>query len=196
MSGLSTILSFQTSLPHGQLHEMLKWTEPVFTASSDIKTAKTHEFKNIIIGSLCPDSILSDPSGMVWIAFCGQLFASPSTLQDLLTRYLEVGEDCFKELDGEYAFILFDKRTQEVYAVRDRLGIYPLYWHVTAKYAYISTSLKAILSTGAISPTPDLSGIAASLGLGFISQDVTCIEGVNRLLPGYFLKLSLSDHIL
>lgn len=192
MSGLSAVISFQTQVPQGQLEEMLSWTKPLFAAASSEQIAKTHNFENISIGSFCHDSIVSDETGMVWLVFCGQLLAEPKTFQDILRLYLEAGVECFKELDGEYAFILLDKRSKELYAVRDRLGTQSLYWHVSAKSAYISTSLKAILSTGSVSPTPDLSGIASSLALGFISQDVTCIEGINRLLPGYYLKLSLT----
>lgn len=191
MSGLSAILTFQTPLPQGQLEDMLAWTRPTF-AAADGKTAKTHTYKNASIGTFCQEHLASDAAGMVWIAFCGQLFDKIATEQNILSRYLETGSSCFSELDGEYSFIILDTRSQELFAVRDRLGVYPLYWHVNTKSAYISTSIKAILSTGAISPTPDLAGIAQSLALGFISQDVTCIEGINRLLPGYYLKLNLA----
>lgn len=188
MEGLSAIISFQTPVAQGQLQEMLSWTGPLFAGGSSPKPAQTHIFKNTLIGCLCPESIISDPTGMIWLTFCGQHI----TAEQILQGYLEAGEESFKALEGEYAFLLLDKRSQQLFAVRDRLGTYPLYWHVNANCAYLSSSIKAILSTGAISPTADLSGIAASLGLGFISQDVTCIEGINRLLPGYYLKLSLS----
>ncbi len=186
MLGLSAIVTFQNIIPEGQLEEMLKWNIPPFSLQSTNKPPTYHKFKNASVGTIYPDSLISDSAGKVWLA------SSSASSQEILTQYLVSGVESFKSLSAECSFILIDERSQELFAVRDRLGIHPLYWHVNNKSAYLSTSLKSILSTGAISPTPDLSAIASSLGLGYISQDASCIEGVNRLLPGYFLKLSFS----
>lgn len=183
MTGHCAIITFDEKATKEPLEAMLKWVQPPFALTAAAQ--EHHLFQNIAMGGL---SIRSDPAKSVWLAFSGQLF----TPTDILDRYLEVGESAFEELDGEFSFLLLDERKKELYCVRDRLGVYPLYWHINSKNAYIATSLKAILATGRVSPTPDLAGIASSLSLGFISQDATCIEDVNRLLPGYFLKLSLT----
>ncbi len=190
MCGISAQVSFQAILQKESLLEMLKWVHPAFSKSSKAKCSETREFQNVFMGSCCEGAMFSDPGNTVWLVFCGTLY-NKIPIQDIIKGYLESKEESFKKLDGEFSFILLDTNSQELFAVRDRMGIYPLYWHITAKYAYLSTSLKAILSTGSISPTPDLTGIAESLSLGFISQDVTSIEGINRLLPGYYLRLSL-----
>ncbi len=183
MTGHAAIITFDEKATKEPLEAMLKWVRPPFALTSSPQ--ELHLFQNIAIGGL---SVTCDETKSVWLVFSGQLF----TPTDILNRYLEVGESAFNELDGEFSFLLLDERKKELYALRDRLGIYPLYWHINSKYAYIATSLKAILATGRVSPTPDLAGIASALSLGFISQDTTCIEEVNRLLPGYYLKLSLS----
>ncbi len=183
MTGHCAIVTFDDVAATEPLEDMLRWVRPPFALERASFTS--HRFQNIAMGGM---NVQSDASKMVWLVFSGQLFEHAS----LLERYLEIGEACFQELDGEFSFLLLDERKKELFCVRDRMGIYPLYWHIHPKGAYIATSLKAILATGRVSPTPDLAGLASSLSLGFISQDATSIEAINRLLPGYYLKLSLS----
>ena len=42
--------------------------------------------------------------------------------------YQKMGVDMFKELDGEFALILFDGDTKEFIAARDPIGIRPLFY--------------------------------------------------------------------
>ncbi len=169
-----------------QLERMLELTGPLF-ASKQKKGSlnKAH----IAMGCFSPGVLVEDSNLGLTLLFSGRLLGK-STIEKLLKRYGEIGEASFSELDGKFSFVLYDEKKKLTFAVRDRLGEMSLYWHVGKSHAYIASSIKAILATGTVAPSPDLTGIASSLGLGFISQDVTSIQEINRLLPGYFLKLS------
>lgn len=183
--GISAIVHLKNQRSE-ELAEMLSWNEPAFGTASGQK--ELYELNGVQMGAVADAKIYKD--GELVLLFWGELFKD--TPENVLTRYHQHKEACLEDIDGEFAFILLDAASNQLFAVRDRLGIYPLYWCINNKSGYFSTSLKAILATGTVSPTPDLSGLAAALSLGFISQDVTCIENVNRLLPGYYLKLSLT----
>jgi len=198
MNGIAAIITFDERAAEKTLLSILKWTEPQFQTAKS--THKSHTFKNICIGTTSSEQIACDPQETIWVVFTGkllhkeQLAENFSHLPDaafVMKLYLEQGTEGFAKLDGEFSFLILDQKTHELFAVRDRLGNFPLYWHVSKNLAIITTSLKAILATGTISPTPDMMGLAASQTLGFISQDATSIVGVNRLLGGYFMKISL-----
>lgn len=199
MNGIIAVVTFDERSPEEVLLPILKWTEPPFATSKT--THKSYAFKNICLGTTSNEQIACDPSETIWVVFTGKLAHNetvPTNFSHLpdaafvMEIYLQYGLEGFCKLDGEFSCLILDKKANELYAVRDRLGNFPLYWHVGKNLAIFSTSLKAILASGSVSPTPDMMGLAASQTLGFISQDSTAIVGVNRLLGGYFLKMLLT----
>ncbi|RME80466.1 MAG: asparagine synthetase B, partial [Zetaproteobacteria bacterium] len=83
---------------------------------------------------------MSDASGEVWIVFNGEIyndrelaeeldypFRTRTDTEVLLAAYLAWGERMLDRLNGMFAFVIYDHRTKEVFAARDRFGIKPLY---------------------------------------------------------------------
>lgn len=70
----------------------------------------------------------------------GYRFKSDSDCEVLLPLYFELGTDMFKELDAEYALILYDGRTKEFIAARDPIGIRPLYYGYDKKGTIVFAS--------------------------------------------------------
>ena len=58
----------------------------------------------------------------------GYSFRSGSDCELLLPLYFEYGTEMFKELDAEFACVIYDGRTDEFIAARDPIGIRPLYF--------------------------------------------------------------------
>ena len=58
----------------------------------------------------------------------GYSFRSGSDCELLLPLYFEYGTEMFKELDAEFACVIYDGRTDEFIAARDPIGIRPLYY--------------------------------------------------------------------
>ena len=58
-------------------------------------------------------------------------FKSDSDCEILLPLYEKQGVEMFKELDAEYALVLFDKRRNSLVAARDPIGIRPLFYGYT-----------------------------------------------------------------
>lgn len=55
-------------------------------------------------------------------------FKSGSDCEVLLPLYEEKGDMMFKELDGEYALIIYDQKNKQLIAARDPIGIRPLFY--------------------------------------------------------------------
>ena len=70
-----------------------------------------------------------------------------SDCEVLLYLYDEFGPDFLNDLDGIFAFILYDPKTKEYFVARDHIGIIPLYigWD-DSKQVYLASEMKAIES--------------------------------------------------
>ena len=102
------------------------------------------------------------------------------------------GEDFAKKIDGDYSIAIYDKLLEKLVITRDRIGTKPLYWCQLKDTIYFASELKALLATGEVPQNPALDSIAAYLRLGYIPQDMTPIENVNKLLPGYTLTYTIA----
>ena len=58
----------------------------------------------------------------------GYRFASDSDCEIILPLYKEKGVEMFKELDAEFAMVIYDKETDNLIAARDPIGIRPLFY--------------------------------------------------------------------
>ena len=58
----------------------------------------------------------------------GHRFATGSDCEAILHAYEESGLDCVRELNGIFAFALWDDRRRRLFAARDEFGRQPLYW--------------------------------------------------------------------
>lgn len=190
MRYLVALLSLDNQQHIEPFRAMLKWAEPPFHQSPKVES-KTYRYHNLALGAGSEECFALDPSEQVACVAIGSM-SNSHVASKVIDAYLRLDTQAFGTLDGEFAIILLDKRKNQIYALRDRLGICPLYWSVQQNSVLLATSIKAILGTGFVSPSPDFQGIASMLSMGFISQDVTSIEKVNRLLPGYTLTLSLA----
>jgi asparagine synthase (glutamine-hydrolysing) len=101
----------------------------------------------------------------------------------LLQLYEELGELCFKELNGLFSGLLIDQRRRKVYLFNDRYGMERLYWHETADAFYFASEAKALLRILPELRQFDDEGVAQFLAVGCPLEGRTLFREV-RLLPG------------
>jgi|GEM_PF-4121520 len=187
---------------------MLSWCAPS-TAAQSGSPEEMFELLNCTIGAKNGKSA-QDVEAKIAVAFSGSLIRKEKIIKTvarhkiqnpendaslILGAYHSHGVASFNLFDGEFSFALIDQNKKELYIVRSRSGGQDLFWSHHRSALLFSSSLKGILSTGLISATPDLEACASHLFLGYISQDKTPIQGINRVLPGYFLKISFDGNI-
>jgi len=73
----------------------------------------------------------------------GYSFRTHSDTEVLQKLYERYGLDCLTKLNGQFAFILWDKREQQLVVARDRLGMRPLYVYSRDEALYFSSEMKA-----------------------------------------------------
>lgn len=119
-----------------------------------------------------------------------------SDTEVLLNGYLAMGTYFFSQLNGIYAFAIYDQREDSLYLVRDRLGVKPLFYQKQEETLVFGSEPKALFAYG-IKPRLDRESFCEVLGLGPArTPGHGVFADMKELLPGHYLMLrqdSLSD---
>lgn len=75
----------------------------------------------------------------------GLRFETEADVEVLLKAYIYWGKDYLQELNGNWAFVLYDKKEQEIIAARDRFGIKPFYFIKSDEILAIASEIKQLL---------------------------------------------------
>jgi asparagine synthase (glutamine-hydrolysing) len=118
----------------------------------------------------------------------GHSFITASDTEVVLHAYLEWGEDFTTRLNGMYAFALWDPRDQELLLVRDRLGIKPLYYYLTADGLLFGSEPKAVLAHPAVRPVIDTEGMAELLTIAK-TPGHGIYQGLHEVKPGHTVRV-------
>ena len=78
----------------------------------------------------------------------GYSFKTQSDTEVLMALYDLKKEDCLKELDGMFAFTIWDEQTQQLFCARDRFGEKPFYFHQSNNRFYFASEMKALFAAG------------------------------------------------
>ena len=114
-------------------------------------------------------------------------FKTDSDSEVLIPLYLTHGiEGMMKYLIGEFAFVLYDKRIDTLYAVRDRFGIKPLCWFHDKDQTIIASKAKAIMACG-INAEWDNISLMQSLTMHYQPTDRTMFANIKQVEPGHIL---------
>jgi asparagine synthase (glutamine-hydrolysing) len=120
-----------------------------------------------------------------WLTARGRSFHSGTDTEVVLQLYDEMGHACVERLRGMFAFAIWDAAKNRLLLARDRLGIKPLYYALTADAIVFASEIKALLASGVVSPRIAPHGVRAFLQLGHIPAPWTAIDGVQPLEPGH-----------
>ena len=119
----------------------------------------------------------------------GHKFKTKTDTEVILKGYEEYKEKILEKLNGMFAFVIYNKKTNELFIARDRLGIKPLYYHYENKKLIFASEIKAILQNKEIKRIPNPEAITEYLSFQNILDEKTFFKGINILLPGNYLTL-------
>lgn len=109
--------------------------------------------------------------------------ATPSHL--ILAAYRAWGEECTKWLEGDFAFILWDKRERRLLVSRDFSGRRPLYYAELGETLVVGSTLGAVLAHPACPEELNLPVIAATAGLLLSAAgEETCYRAIQSMPLG------------
>lgn len=72
-------------------------------------------------------------------------FNSGTDTEVILAAYQEWGKKCLDKFNGMFAFVIYDKKSKEIFAARDRFGIKPFYYYLDKGRFIFASEIKSIL---------------------------------------------------
>ncbi len=124
----------------------------------------------------------------------GHRFRSRTDTETILHLYEEFGIDCLARIDGMFAFALWDGRTRELFLVRDRMGIKPLFYYTGKDRLVFGSEIKAILADPSVPREINPGALSGFLSFMTVPAPGTIYQNIFKLLPGHYLRISGSSH--
>ena len=119
-----------------------------------------------------------------------------SDTETLLELYSLEQKKCLSKLRGMFAFAVYDRETQSLFAARDRLGIKPFYYYYDGTTFVAASEIKAIFASGLVEPELNLSTIRNHFNYQFSISPFTSFKNIYELPPGHFLSLGPDKKLL
>ena len=149
---------------------------------------------------------MTNEDGSVWVVFNGEIynhdelreqlrqrghtFRSRCDTEVLLHLWEEKGEAMVHDLDGDFAFCLWDEKRQRAFLARDPVGVKPLYFAITGGGAFVfGSEIKALLEHPAVSKRIDPEGVYHYLTYLVVPAPKTMFAGIEKIASGEYLTL-------
>jgi len=122
----------------------------------------------------------------------GYSFQTSSDTEVLLALFDQKKEQCLQELDGMFAFAIWDKASEELFCARDRFGEKPFFHTQSNGNFYFASEMKAFWACGIekeINKQRALNYLAFDRIDDVSHGNSTFFQHVYHLLPGHWMKV-------
>ncbi|MFC6165812.1 asparagine synthase (glutamine-hydrolyzing) [Lactiplantibacillus dongliensis] len=120
----------------------------------------------------------------------GYEFKTSSDSEVILAMYAKYKQDTTKYLRGMFAFVIWDKQEQTLFAARDQFGIKPFYYAIKDDNFYYASESKAIYKI-LKDKTFDKNAMQDYMTFQFVPEPETLTKEIKMLAPGCSLTKKL-----
>lgn len=175
------------------------------------RVALGHRRLSIIDLSRAGHQPMGNEDGTVWITYNGEVynhaalraelearghrFQSATDTEAIVHLYEEEGPRCVERLQGMFALGIFDVRRGELFLVRDRLGVKPLYYCLLPHGVVFGSEVKAILEHPGVPRDLDEDAFASYLTFGFTPPPRTMFKGISKLGAGEWMTVTAEGRV-
>ena len=119
----------------------------------------------------------------------GRHFTTTCDTELLPLGYAAFGPKFFAELNGIFAFALFDKGTRRLFLVRDHFGVKPLYYAEIPGGIAFASCAQALLAHAAVDRGLNAEAVRQYLQYRYVPDGSHFMRGVHTLPPGTILEI-------
>jgi asparagine synthase (glutamine-hydrolysing) len=177
--------------------------------SEDGRIGLGHRRLSIIDLSSKASQPMSNEDDSLWISFNGEIYnhaeiraelmalgghvwkTDHSDTEVLLHAFEEWGIDCLHRFRGMFAFALWDNRKKELWLVRDRIGIKPLYYSTHNGRITFASEIKALLEDPGQERAVNEQAFYHYLSFLTTPAPDTLFKGIRKLPGGTCIKVSI-----
>lgn len=145
----------------------------------------------------------------LWIIYNGEVFNYPELRQELIKSghkfytssdtevilhlYEEKGIDCLKELNGQYAFAIWNTINKTLLLARDRVGILPLHYTIQNQRLYFASEIKSLFANKEIDRSFDNESLDQIFTYWTTLPGKTVFNNIKELQPAHYMLISPSE---
>jgi asparagine synthase (glutamine-hydrolysing) len=142
----------------------------------------------------------------LWIIYNGETFNYPELRQSLMSKghrfytstdtevivhlYEEKGSSCLDDLNGQFAFAIWDSKKKKLFLARDRFGILPLYYTIHNDRIIFASEIKSIFMASEFQREIDPMAIDQIFTFWTPLPGRTLFRNVYEIPPGHYLTVS------
>jgi len=175
--------------------------------SDDRKAGLGHRRLSIVDLSSSAKQPMCNEDGSLWVSFNGEIYnhleirselnrigghtwkTDHSDTEVILHAFEEWGIDCIHRFRGMFAIALWDTRSSELWLVRDRMGIKPLYYSIHHGRITFASEIKALLQDPDQKKNVDETSLYYFLSFLATPPPSTLFEGIKKLAGGTYLHV-------
>ncbi|MBL6448220.1 asparagine synthase (glutamine-hydrolyzing) [Fulvivirga sp. 29W222] len=119
----------------------------------------------------------------------GHSFKTSSDVEVILHLYEEKGTGFLNDLNGQFAFALYDKRRKVLFCARDQMGIVPFFYTKVGETFIFGSEIKAILEHPFVKREVDPVGLDQVMTFAGLISPRTMFKNIHSLENGYFIEV-------
>lgn len=123
----------------------------------------------------------------------GHTFNSHSDTEVILHAYEAWGITCLNKFIGMFAIVLYDEQQQEVFFIRDRAGVKPLFVYRHENVLLFGSELKSLMAHPSFKRDLNHDAIALFLQYGYVPNPHCIFERTEKIKPGHYIQYKLND---
>jgi asparagine synthase (glutamine-hydrolysing) len=126
----------------------------------------------------------------------GYNFFSSGDTEVILKAFHAWGEACVDHFNGMFVFAIYNRKNDQLFLARDRLGIKPLYYSKTSRFFRFASSLPALLADKDVDTQID--PVALHYYMTFhsvVPAPHTILKGVRKVKPAHTLTINSDGEI-
>lgn len=180
--------------------------------SSDKKIGLGHRRLSIIDLSESANQPMCNEDGSVWGVFNGEIYnhaeirpelerfghrfkTDHSDTEVIIHAFEQWGIECIHRFRGMFAIGIWDNRKKELWLIRDRIGIKPLYYSIHNSRIVFASEIKALLQNPEQKRAVNEEAFYHYLSFLTTPPPNTLFEGINKLPNGTWLRIKENGQI-
>ncbi|QBA63879.1 asparagine synthase (glutamine-hydrolyzing) [Muriicola soli] len=148
---------------------------------------------------------LANENDTQWIVFNGEIFnyvelraelenlghhfETSSDTEVIVHMYDEYGPEFVNKLNGQFAIAIWDKQKEQLFLVRDRVGIRPLFYTELGDTFLFTSEIKALLEYPGIELQLSPKALSQYCTFWTSLSPLTAFEGIYELPPGCYMTI-------
>ena len=117
-------------------------------------------------------------------------FSTNTDTEVIIAAYKKWGITCVNRFIGMFAFALLDKNCNEVFVVRDRVGVKPVYFSKSSKGFIFASEIRAVLASGLVRRKLSKESLSDYLRYQTVHAPNTILQDVEMLMPGHYVHFA------